>query len=137
MLRYLLLGVLFVGFVFAQNQCQIDRLNAVKSGAQLARGTNLGSWFVLEAWMANIPWEQNNCDKNDAMGSYLLEKCLGNRAQDVMEQHWKTWIVEDDFVQMSRHGVNMARLPVGWWHVSWIIFCQRNKKFTDSLLFHS
>lgn len=128
--------LLFLVPILAQNQCQTDRLKAVISGSQPARGTNLGSWFVLEAWMANLPWEQNNCDKNGDMGSYLLEKCLGGKAQEVMEQHWKTWIVEDDFVQMSKHGVNLARLPVGWWHVScfcWRSFhhgeCLQNKEF--------
>ena len=110
--------VCLVAGVLGQNQCQTDRLNAVKDGSAPVRGTNLGSWFVLESWMSNIPWEQNNCDKFGDMGSYLLEKCLGSKAQDVMEQHWKTWMVEDDFVQMSRHGINMARLPIGWWHVS-------------------
>lgn len=118
MLRHLFVVLFALAVASAQNSCQTNRLNAAKSGAQAARGTNLGSWFALESWMAPAPWDENGCNKDTQGGSYLLEKCLGSRANSVMEKHWSSWIKESDFAEMSQHGVNVARLPVGWWHVS-------------------
>lgn len=117
-MRHIVVVLLSLGVALGQNQCQTNRLNAVKSGSQPAKGTNLGSWFVLESWMASAPWDENGCDKGSQGGSYLLEKCLGSRANAVMEKHWSSWITEADFAEMSSRGVNLIRLPVGWWHVS-------------------
>lgn len=103
---------------YGQSSCQTNRLNAVKSGQQKVRGTNLGSWLVLESWMSPRLWDENGCDKDRDQGSYLLEKCLGRRAKEVMEKHWASFITESDFAEMSRRGINLARLPVGWWQVS-------------------
>lgn len=103
--------------ISCQNQCQKDRLNDVKSGKTKVRGSNLGSWLVMEAWMAGNVWDDNGCDRNTQQGSYLLEKCLGSRAPAVMEKHWSTFITENDFAEMSKRGINVARLPVGWWQV--------------------
>ena len=101
-----------------QTSCQSNRLKNVKSGQQRVRGVNLGSWLVLESWMAGRPWDENGCDKGKDGGSYRLEKCLGNKAKTVMEKHWSSWITESDFVEMSKHGINVARIPVGWWQVN-------------------
>ena len=119
---YILVLVLcFCALTLAQNACETSRLRAVKSGQQKARGTNLGSWLVLESWMAPEPWDQHGCNKNTQGGSYLLEKCLGGKAKSVMDNHWSTFITEKDFEEMSKHGVNVVRLPVGWWQVSIIL----------------
>ncbi len=122
---YLFLGSALVILVlnlcvstYGQSPCQTNRLNAVKSGQQKVRGTNLGSWLVLESWMAPRPWDENGCDKGNDAGSYHLEQCLGDRAKAVMENHWSSFITESDFAEMSRHGVNLVRLPIGWWQVN-------------------
>ncbi len=121
---YLFLGSVLVFLVLnlcvsthGQSSCQTNRLNAVKSGQQKVRGSNLGSWLALESWMAPRPWDENGCNTLIFRGSYLLEKCLGNKAKTVMEKHWSSFITESDFTEMSRHGVNLVRLPVGWWQV--------------------
>lgn len=111
-------AIFFINTAFSQNDCQKNRLNSVKTGEQIVRGTNLGSWFVLESWMVPSLWEKHNCSRRTQDGSYLFEKCLGDRAKPVMEQHWATFITENDFAEMSKSGVNAVRLPVGWWHVS-------------------
>ena len=106
----------------AQNACQTKRMNAVKAGQQKIRGANLGSWFVLESELSPKPWDEHGCDKATHKSSYLLEKCLGSKAKEVMEHHWSTFVTEQDFIEMSKHGVNVVRLPVGWWQVSLINF---------------
>lgn len=32
-----------------------------------------------------------------------------------MQDHWNTYIIEDDFKFMSENGLNAVRIPVGWW----------------------
>ena len=112
-----LVVVLLVSTALAQNDCQKKRLNAVKSGQQRVRGTNLGSWFAIESWMAPGVFDNNGCNKGND-GQYMLEKCLGSRAKSVLEKHWSSWITENDFKEMSSRGVNAVRIPVGWWNVS-------------------
>ncbi|XAR62182.1 Glucan 1,3-beta-glucosidase [Bertholletia excelsa] len=40
------------------------------------------------------------------------------KAPQVMQDHWNTFIVEDDFKFISSHGINAVRIPVGWWIAS-------------------
>lgn len=68
--------------------------------------------------MASGVWDQNGCNKDQHQGSYMLERCLGGKAQAVLQHHWDTFITEKDFEEMSHHGINVVRLPVGWWQVS-------------------
>ncbi|KAF3789174.1 putative glucan 1-3-beta-glucosidase A [Nymphaea thermarum] len=37
------------------------------------------------------------------------------RAGQVMQEHWNTFIVEDDFDFIAKNGLNSVRIPVGWW----------------------
>lgn len=34
------------------------------------------------------------------------------------QEHWNTFIVEDDFHFISTNGLNAVRIPVGWWIAS-------------------
>jgi aryl-phospho-beta-D-glucosidase BglC (GH1 family) len=34
------------------------------------------------------------------------------------QDHWSTYITEDDFAFMSANGLNAVRIPVGWWIAS-------------------
>ncbi|PRP74051.1 putative glucan 1,3-beta-glucosidase [Planoprotostelium fungivorum] len=101
------------------NSCAQQKLASLMNGNTKPKGANLGSWFVLEAWMSGGPWDAGNCDHNANPGSYLLEQCLNRQGkrQSVMNNHWNTFITENDFQQMSAAGINFVRLPVGWWHI--------------------
>ncbi|RAL41900.1 hypothetical protein DM860_009082 [Cuscuta australis] len=39
-------------------------------------------------------------------------------APKILEEHWRTFIVEDDFKFISSNGLNAVRIPVGWWIAS-------------------
>ncbi|KAK6246089.1 hypothetical protein SCA6_009179 [Theobroma cacao] len=41
-----------------------------------------------------------------------------DRAPQVMRDHWRTFIVEEDFKFISQNGLNAVRIPVGWWIAS-------------------
>ena len=34
-----------------------------------------------------------------------------------MQKHWSTWVTKDDFAQMAAAGLNMVRIPLGYWSV--------------------
>ncbi|XWS23861.1 hypothetical protein CRYUN_Cryun28dG0051600 [Craigia yunnanensis] len=40
------------------------------------------------------------------------------KAPQVMREHWRTFIVEEDFKFISQNGLNAVRIPVGWWIAS-------------------
>lgn len=35
-----------------------------------------------------------------------------------MEKHWSSWITAGDFSEMASLGINMVRIPIGYWSVS-------------------
>ncbi|KAL5128657.1 putative glucan 1,3-beta-glucosidase A [Glycine soja] len=52
-------------------------------------------------------------------GEFQLTNGYGpNKAPEIMKEHWNTFIVEDDFKFMKSHGLDAARIPVGWWIAS-------------------
>lgn len=72
------------------------------------RGVNLGGWLVLEKWMTPELYHGSS-----ALDEYhLLKDKPGTQWLDV---HRNTFIQETDFKWLSTHGVQVVRLPVGWW----------------------
>ncbi|KAK3012744.1 hypothetical protein RJ639_008092, partial [Escallonia herrerae] len=39
-------------------------------------------------------------------------------APQTMKEHWRTYIVEEDFKFIASNGLNAVRIPVGWWIAS-------------------
>ncbi|KAL3351723.1 hypothetical protein AABB24_020013 [Solanum stoloniferum] len=39
-------------------------------------------------------------------------------APQVMREHWRTYIVEEDFKFIASNGLNAVRIPIGWWIAS-------------------
>ncbi|KAF7816944.1 putative glucan 1,3-beta-glucosidase A [Senna tora] len=50
-------------------------------------------------------------------GDWQLQNGWGPKAAQVMQNHYDTFIVEDDFKFMSENGINAVRIPVGWWTI--------------------
>ncbi len=82
---------------------------ANKFGKKL-RGVNLGGWLVLEKWMT--PSLFDGLQARDETG-WCVE--LGERAERILKQHWKTFITRDDFAWLAEIGINAVRIPVGHW----------------------
>jgi len=72
-------------------------------------GVNLGGWFVLEGWMTPDLFE----GVNGSDETVFMEQKLN--AEEVIEEHWNTFIVEDDFIWLKEHGIEYIRLPIPWW----------------------
>jgi glucan 1,3-beta-glucosidase len=76
----------------------------------ILRGVNLGSWLVLEKWMAPDVYRGSN-----APDEYSLSLALGNQAKTRLQRHRETFITAEDFRWIKNCGLNAVRLPVGYW----------------------
>ncbi|KAI9062049.1 glycoside hydrolase family 5 protein [Trametes sanguinea] len=76
------------------------------------RGVNLGSWFVLERWIADSPF------RNAAAPAQSdLDVAKGNNAKEILERHWDTWITQADWAWLADKGINTVRIPIGYYHI--------------------
>ena len=66
-----------------------------------------GSWFVLERWISETPFRNARPPAQSD-----LDVVKGEGAKGILEQHWDTWITEDDWAWLSKKGINTVRIPV-------------------------
>lgn len=78
------------------------------------RGVNLGSHFIIEKWMAYDEFNSMGCgDKND---EWQCVEFLGQEKADaVFDTHWNTWTTQKDISDIKSWGINVIRIPVGYW----------------------
>ena len=76
-------------------------------------GTNLGGLFLLERWM----YEDWMVEKGgeDAWDEYTMSKNVGDGMYDILNEHFDSWFTEDDMDTLADAGVNMLRIPIGYW----------------------
>ncbi|KDO29887.1 hypothetical protein SPRG_04954 [Saprolegnia parasitica CBS 223.65] len=83
------------------------------------RGVNLGGWLVLERWITpDSPIYTESGLTGDVVenGQYQIMKALGHaRGDPLMERHWATFYTEADFRDIKAAGLDMVRIPVGYW----------------------
>ena len=73
-------------------------------------GVNLGGWLVLEKWMTPSVFA-----KTDATNEYELSQTeIGIKR---IQRHRQTFIQEDDIKWLSRVGIKLLRLPIGYWAI--------------------
>ena len=69
--------------------------------------TNAGSWFVLERWITDSPFQHAFQPAQSD-----LDVARSTNAKHILERHWDTWITEEDWLWISEHGINTVRIPV-------------------------
>ena len=74
------------------------------------RGVNLGSWLLLEKWMA--PSLFDGLAATDET-SWCVE--LGKEASPRLHAHWDRFVTRDDFAWLASVGINAVRIPLGHW----------------------
>lgn len=82
------------------------------------RGVNLGSWFSLEQWICPHVFRGA---KPPGQSDY--DVASGNDAKRILEEHWDTWINEDDMKWIASRGFNSVRLPVSLPQIWAIVTC--------------
>ena len=80
---------------------------ALVSTTQPNQHFSSGSWFVLERWITESPFQHA---LQPAQSD--LDVARGINAKHILERHWDTWITEEDWAWISERGINTVRIPV-------------------------
>ena len=72
------------------------------------QGTNFGNWLVLEKWMDPEMFEGTGTEDEIWLGRKLPADQLAAK----LKEHRDTYITEDDFALVAKHGLNLVRIPV-------------------------
>ncbi|KAI9278702.1 glycoside hydrolase superfamily [Phascolomyces articulosus] len=98
---------------------QFDAFDPVVSEVYRHRkqvGVNLGCLFCLEGWLAPPSLKSSGIRHDWDSEIDYLEACESREiARDSLEQHWKSYITEQDFEYLASTGINAVRLPIGYW----------------------
>lgn len=84
------------------------------------KGVALGGWLVLEPYITpSLFLEFNKTSKKESdipVDEYHYCKKLGPiEAKKRLTSHWSTFYTEKDFSEIKKLGLNMVRIPVGYW----------------------
>lgn len=74
--------------------------------------------YVGSGWDDGDPsvFKMTIVNPNAIRGEYQLTNGYGpDRAPQVLQDHWNSYITDEDFRFMSANGLNAVRIPVGWW----------------------
>ncbi|KAF7364585.1 Glycoside hydrolase family 5 protein [Mycena venus] len=85
-------------------------------GTDRVNGVNLGGWFVLEPFITPALY-QPYPSAGDEWDLATLMRADGT-LQTKMEQHYDTFITEEDIAQIAGAGLNWVRVPIPFWAVS-------------------
>ncbi|KIK51604.1 glycoside hydrolase family 5 protein [Collybiopsis luxurians FD-317 M1] len=91
-------------------------------GKDVARGVNLGIiWLaaVTEPFIAPSLYEKyvNNSQNIVVEDEWTLSLAMGADLASEMENHYKTFITEQDFAEIVAAGLNWVRIPIGFWAI--------------------
>ncbi|PWY97960.1 glycoside hydrolase [Testicularia cyperi] len=78
-----------------------------------AYGVSLGSWLLLERWQLEDWMVQEG--GSEAWDEWRFVEALGDRAASVLTDHQNTWITEADMDTFQNAGINLVRIPIGFW----------------------
>ncbi|KAF8625907.1 hypothetical protein AX17_006633 [Amanita inopinata Kibby_2008] len=106
-------------------------------GADIARGVNLGGWLgiiiflkkqtdrlrdkfspVTEPFISPALYEKYiNTSNVSVVDEWTLSLAMGTKLEEEMEEHYRTFITENDFADIAAAGLNWVRIPVGFWAI--------------------
>lgn len=75
------------------------------------RGVNLGNWLSLERWMEPELFDGVKMEDEMAFFGELSREEAFSR----LDEHYRTYITEEDFAFMEESGVNLLRIPVPYY----------------------
>ena len=71
-------------------------------------GINLGGWLVIEKWMTPSLFKDS-----DARNEFELCKTQSGRQR--IKEHHARFITEDDLAWLKEQGIEILRVPIGYW----------------------
>ncbi|KAJ7506726.1 glycoside hydrolase family 5 protein [Mycena galericulata] len=85
-------------------------------GTDIARGVNLGGWLLTEPFIAPALYEKYvNSSSIPVVDEWTLSIAMGANLATEMEEHYKTFITEQDFANIAAAGLNWVRISIGFW----------------------
>ncbi|XP_022773868.1 glucan 1,3-beta-glucosidase A-like [Durio zibethinus] len=98
-------------------------LNRVRIRAPNGLFLQAQSEMLVTADYAGSSWDDNDPSvfkmtilPNSLRGEFQITNGYGpDKAPQVMQDHWNSYITEEDFNFMSANGLTSVRIPVGWW----------------------
>lgn len=77
-------------------------------------GVNIGGQFLLERWLFE-DW-MTQVGGPEAWDEWSLSEKLGeDKMRDTLNEHMSTWFVESHMDEFKKAGINMIRIPIGYW----------------------
>ena len=77
------------------------------------RGVNLGGFLIIEPYLKPSLFKDVCNSTTCAIDEHSLCEMLGQqRAREVMQEHWATWVTLAELRELKEAGVNALRIPV-------------------------
>ncbi|KAF8509917.1 glycoside hydrolase family 5 protein [Gautieria morchelliformis] len=106
----------------AQAQSWTPPLNqSFKWGQDKIYGVNLGGWLNTEPFIAPALYQKYSSNPTPPVDEWTLSQAMaadtagGGLSQ--LEQHYKTFITEQDFAEIAGAGLNFVRIPLPFWAI--------------------
>jgi len=102
----------------ARPQQDIPPLNQTwRWGVDIIQGVNLGGWLVLEPFITPALFQKYPGAVDEYTLSKLMRADVAGGGINQIEDHYKTFITEQDFADIAAAGLNWVRLPVPYWAI--------------------
>ncbi|KAI9057853.1 glycoside hydrolase family 5 protein [Trametes sanguinea] len=89
-----------------------------KFGEDPIRGVNLGGWLVTEPFIVPALYEKYVNTSDPAVDEWhLTQKLQADGAISDLEDHYKTFVTEQDFAEIAAAGLNFVRIPIPYWAI--------------------
>lgn len=89
-----------------------------KYGTMPVRGVNLGGWLSIEPWITPSFFDSYST-RDGVVDEWTLTEKLGpDRAKSQLEEHYSTFISEQDLIDIQAAGIDHVRIPYSYWAVT-------------------
>ncbi|KAF9234820.1 glycoside hydrolase family 5 protein [Melanogaster broomeanus] len=86
-------------------------------GVDKVYGVNLGGLFVLEPFISPALFQQYPTAVDEWTLSTLMAADTANGGLNQLENHYNTFVTEQDIAEMAGAGLNWIRLPIPFWAI--------------------
>ena len=97
---------------FLKTEGRVVKNRAGKGDVITLRGTNVGGWQVMEAWMCPT----NASDQKTALTT-LTERFGEVKAEELIKVYEQSWWQEEDFDNCKDLNFNVLRLPISYFNL--------------------
>ncbi|KAH9050687.1 glycoside hydrolase [Lactarius hengduanensis] len=86
-------------------------------GSDLIRGVNIGGWLNTEPFIAPALYQKYPGTVDEWTLSLAMAKDTASGGLSQLEDHYKTFITEQDFAEIAGAGLNYVRIPLPYWAI--------------------